>query len=136
MLTHLLGAVLLAFLAGQNWDTILSRVGTAGFSPAFLQKPLGYRPGQQPSGFFPDDWVLETRTFLPNHYQTAPYVSNGYFGQSLPSEGVGYWIERDENGNYAKNCTRVPNLCKAAVRSLMTTCQPGPWTNHEPPLAP
>lgn len=111
MLTHLLGALLLAFLVGQNWDTILSRVGTAGFSPAFLQKPLGYyydRRGQQPSGFESEDWVLETRAFLPNHYQTSPYVSNGYFGQSLPVEGVGYWIERDENGNYAKNCTRSP----------------------------
>ncbi|KUL86777.1 hypothetical protein ZTR_04773 [Talaromyces verruculosus] len=51
------------------------------------------------------EWLLETTAFQPNHFQTAPYVSNGYFGQTLPSEGVGYWIERDENGDYAQNST-------------------------------
>ncbi|KAH8703343.1 putative maltose phosphorylase [Talaromyces proteolyticus] len=50
-----------------------------------------------------EDWLLETHTFLPNHFQTAPHVSNGYFGQTLPSEGVGYWIERAANGEYAQN---------------------------------
>lgn len=49
------------------------------------------------------DWLLETTTFTPNHFQTAPYVANGYFGQTLPSEGVGYWVERDANGEYVPN---------------------------------
>ena len=40
-------------------------------------------------------WTLATESYTPNHYQTAPYVANGYFGQALPSEGVGYWIERN-----------------------------------------
>ena len=49
-------------------------------------------------------WMLCTDAFVPNHYQTAPYVSNGYFGQTLPSEGMGYWIQRGENGSFTNNC--------------------------------
>ncbi|PKX99836.1 glycoside hydrolase family 65 protein [Aspergillus campestris IBT 28561] len=47
--------------------------------------------------------MLCTDSFLPNHYQTAPYVSNGYFGQTLPSEGMGYWVQRGENGSFTNN---------------------------------
>jgi hypothetical protein len=49
-------------------------------------------------------WVLETNEFVPNQYQRTPYVSNGYIGQRLPAEGVGYWIDVDEDGEYVKNC--------------------------------
>ncbi|KAH8588922.1 family 65 glycoside hydrolase [Bisporella sp. PMI_857] len=50
-----------------------------------------------------ETWLLCTDSFVPNRYQTAPHVANGYFGQSLPAEGAGYWIQRAENGTYAKN---------------------------------
>src|SRR5271156_5191581 len=26
-------------------------------------------------------WTLSTHKFIPNHYQAAPYIANGYFGQ-------------------------------------------------------
>jgi hypothetical protein len=50
-----------------------------------------------------ETWLLCTDSFVPNRYQTAPHVANGYFGQSLPAEGAGYWIQQAENGTYAKN---------------------------------
>lgn len=49
------------------------------------------------------DWTVTTKAFLPNHYQGAPYVSNGYFGQALPTEGVGYWVEKKPDGSPALN---------------------------------
>lgn len=51
------------------------------------------------------NWVLETNEFVPNQYQRTSYVSNGYIGQRLPAEGVGYWIDIDEDGEYVNNCT-------------------------------
>ncbi len=55
-------------------------------------------PGQlKPSQEDLDDWVMSTNTFRPNEYQTYPYVANGYFGQSLPAEGSGYWIQKNES---------------------------------------
>lgn len=48
-------------------------------------------------------WTLTTETFTPNRYQCAPYVSNGYFGQTLPAEGAGYWVERKADGSPALN---------------------------------
>lgn len=42
------------------------------------------------------EWVMLTETFQPNHYQANPYVANGYFGQTLPAEGVGYWIQKND----------------------------------------
>lgn len=54
-------------------------------------------------------WVLETNEFVPNQYQRTPYISNGYIGQRLPADGVGYWIDIDRDGEYVKNCkTRLP----------------------------
>ncbi|OIW27858.1 glycoside hydrolase family 65 protein [Coniochaeta ligniaria NRRL 30616] len=51
-----------------------------------------------------DSWTLSTDTFTANHYQSSAYVANGYFGQRLPAEGVGYWIYRDDsNGGYLQN---------------------------------
>lgn len=49
------------------------------------------------------DWVLTTNTFKPNHYQSAPYVSNGYFGQALTAEGTGYWVYKKTDGSPALN---------------------------------
>ncbi|KAK5988351.1 Periplasmic/secreted acid trehalase ATH1 [Cladobotryum mycophilum] len=56
-----------------------------------------------PSGGDGASWVLTTESFTPNRYQSAPYVSNGYFGQTLPAEGTGYWIERLPDGSPALN---------------------------------
>ncbi|KAI5460919.1 Six-hairpin glycosidase-like protein [Mariannaea sp. PMI_226] len=42
-------------------------------------------------------WILTTDSFVPNRYQNSPYVANGYFGQRLPAEGVGYWVYKDES---------------------------------------
>ena len=48
-------------------------------------------------------WTISTNTFCPNHFQTGPYVANGYFGQALPSEAVGYWTEKHPDGSWATN---------------------------------
>jgi hypothetical protein len=53
--------------------------------------------------FDPITWTISTRIFCPNQFSTAPYVANGYFGQALPSESVGYWVERLPNGSPASN---------------------------------
>ena len=53
--------------------------------------------------FDPVTRTISTNTFCPNHFSTAPYIANGYFGQTLPSEGVGYWIERRPDGSHASN---------------------------------
>ncbi|RFU27066.1 hypothetical protein B7463_g9262, partial [Scytalidium lignicola] len=40
-----------------------------------------------------------TRVPYPNHFQAYPYVANGYFGQTLPAEGVGYWIQSNRSAD-------------------------------------
>ncbi|KAL7940181.1 glycoside hydrolase family 65 protein [Trichoderma barbatum] len=51
-----------------------------------------------------DPWTLSTNQFTANHYQSSPYVANGYFGQRLPAEGVGYWVYQDHStGAYQLN---------------------------------
>ncbi|KAH6699031.1 family 65 glycoside hydrolase [Leptodontidium sp. MPI-SDFR-AT-0119] len=57
----------------------------------------------QKGTFDPVSWTVSTDTFCPNHFRTAPYVANGYFGQALPSESVGYWIEKRADGSWASN---------------------------------
>lgn len=57
----------------------------------------------------PVTWTVSTDTFCPNHFRTAPYVANGYFGQTLPSESVGYWIEKRADGSWASNGELIPN---------------------------
>ncbi|RFU81709.1 carbohydrate-binding module family 32 [Trichoderma arundinaceum] len=53
-----------------------------------------------------DPWILSTNQFIANFYQSTPYVANGYFGQRLPAEGVGYWIYQDNStGGYMLNLT-------------------------------
>jgi hypothetical protein len=37
-------------------------------------------------------WTLGSRKYIPNAYQTQPYVANGYHGSRLTAEGVGYWV--------------------------------------------
>lgn len=51
------------------------------------------------------DYTLRINNFTPNQYQAAPYVSNGYLGQALPAEGVGYWVFQNEDGTPALNGT-------------------------------
>lgn len=60
--------------------------------------------------------TLKTTAFMPNHYQTGPYVANGYFGQRLPSEGMGYWIQKNLTGsswplNGGKNYNAIFEEC-------------------------
>ncbi|UKZ52828.1 hypothetical protein TrVGV298_006615 [Trichoderma virens] len=51
-----------------------------------------------------DPWILSTNQFIPNRYQSSPYVANGYFGQRLPAEGIGYWVYQDNStGDYQLN---------------------------------
>lgn len=60
-------------------------------------------------------WLLYTNTFVPNRYQKAPRVANGYFGQTLPAEGVGYCIQRAEDGSYVKNSKCFGELSQALI---------------------
>lgn len=58
-----------------------------------------------PSSADSDPWILSTKQFTANRYQNSPYVANGYFGQRLPAEGVGYWTYQDNStGGYVLNC--------------------------------
>ena len=47
-----------------------------------------------------ESWTLSTSAFLPNHYQVQPYVANGYHGSRLPAEGMGFWIDRNQTGDW------------------------------------
>lgn len=84
-------------------QTLYDRIG--------IYEPQDQIPPQEGAAVFdPVTWTLTTNKFDPNHYQTAPYVSNGYFGQALPSEGVGYWIERNfsaSKGSWELNGTLI-----------------------------
>jgi hypothetical protein len=120
----------IAFVVTTASGALLDRITSAVFCPAqqifgldpvqTLYDRVGiYEPQDQipPEGvklggaiFDPVTWTLTTDKFDPNHYQTAPYVSNGYFGQALPSEGVGYWIERNfsaSEGSWELNGTSI-----------------------------
>lgn len=44
-----------------------------------------------------DSWTLTSTRLVPNSFQHRPYVANGYFGQNLPAEGVGYWVDRNDS---------------------------------------
>ena len=61
---------------------------------------------QAEASYDPPSWTLETDAFIPNHYQSSPYVANGYFGQRLPAEGVGHWVYRNATGSELLNCTQ------------------------------
>lgn len=81
---------------------------------------LGYTEGLKSSSL-PNthdwSWILETNEFVPNKYQRTPYVANGYIGQRLPAEGVGYWIDINEDGEYMNNCGRaLPNIILKRTR--------------------
>lgn len=63
-------------------------------------------------------WILSTSQFIANRYQTSPYVANGYFGQRLPAEGVGHWVNRDNlTGGYQLN----RQCCEIIPTSLIVT---------------
>lgn len=44
-----------------------------------------------------DEWSMQTELFSSNEFQAYPYVSNGYFGQTLPAEGLGYWVQQNRS---------------------------------------
>ena len=65
---------------------------------SFRWRPLWV--GQEHAQSWPyrgDDWLMQSGKFNPNEYQVYPYVANGYFGQTLPAEGVGYWIQQNKS---------------------------------------
>lgn len=102
MLSLTYAAVLItSFFAGQSWESARNGIDHAiQRTQQWLLHDGHHHHGDKQHH---PDWLLETTRFMPNHFQTAPYVANGYFGQTLPSEGVGYWIERDANGEYVQN---------------------------------
>jgi hypothetical protein len=91
-----------SFFAGQHWESARTGIDHAIQNTQQWLLHSGHHHHRNHQQKHPD-WLLETTAFTPNHFQTAPYVANGYFGQTLPSEGVGYWIERDANGEYVHN---------------------------------
>lgn len=83
----------LAFLALSSalpWagDGLLGRQLSAPPPPDFLN----HRQLQNITLYDPASWTLSTSTLIPNHYQTQPYVANGYHGSRIPAEGIGYWV--------------------------------------------
>ncbi|KAL7271364.1 alpha,alpha-trehalase ath1 [Rhizina undulata] len=56
-----------------------------------------YRPTNI-SNWEENGWRLTTSTFIPNAFQTQPYVANGYHGSRIPAEGMGYWKILNETG--------------------------------------
>lgn len=72
---------------------------------AFVLAALAIGVRGSPGSADSDPWILSTKQFIANRYQNSPYVANGYFGQRLPAEGVGYWTYRDNStGGYVLNC--------------------------------
>jgi hypothetical protein len=59
-------------------------------------------------------WTLTSTRFVPNKFQHRPYVANGYFGQNLPAEGVGYWADR----NHSDGCPAI----NGAQKTPLYTC--------------
>ena len=62
-----------------------------------------------------DDWLMQTENFRPNEFQACPYVSNGYFGQTLPAEGVGYWIQQNRSPGKKAWSINSQSLCSGQV---------------------
>lgn len=72
---------------------------------AFVLAALAVGARASPGSEDSDHWILSTMQFIANRYQNSPYVANGYFGQRLPAEGVGYWTYQDNStGSYVLNC--------------------------------
>lgn len=105
MLKYLFGIAVLSFYYGSQ----ILDIGR--YQQSFTDYAIHWnlRNESLKSSSLPDThswkWILETNEFGPNQYQRTPYVSNGYIGQRLPAEGVGYWIDIDEDGEYVNNCT-------------------------------
>ena len=92
----------------------ISRLGEGSWNPASL---LNYLPVSEDGctdlrngALDRATWTISTDTFCPNHFSTAAYVANGYFGQTLPSEAVGYWTEKRPDGSLASNGDFTPRL--------------------------
>lgn len=85
--SYTLGGILIALLASLAVYRL----------PGLFDK-LGQRAGSS-ADIDREAWILTTDTFQPNHYQAAPYVANGYFGQTLPAEGVGFWAFKKDDGS-------------------------------------
>jgi hypothetical protein len=90
--------------AGQLTENSWRLTTISKHSPSIRKRCSNLKNG----AFHLATWTVSTDTFCPNHFSTAPYVSNGYFGQSLPSEAVGYWIEKRPDGSLANNGGLVP----------------------------
>lgn len=84
--------LIVPFIVGHNWRLWPWQQITAHI----LSQPLHDRSCKTIESTYVDgslcSWELTTAEFVPNHDQSSPYVADGYFGQRLLAEGVGYWI--------------------------------------------
>ena len=74
---------------------------------------LGHLRNPQASKVQADNWIMQAAGFSPNQFQTYPYVANGYFGQTLPAEGVGYWIQKNRSTD--TEASSINSLCKFSL---------------------
>lgn len=70
------------------WSVLTGRQLSTPPPPSFSNNHLP----QNITDYDAKNWVLSTTTFIPNHYQTQPYVANGYHGSRVPAEGIGFWV--------------------------------------------
>lgn len=74
--------------------TLLSPTSPPSVFQSFLWRALGRELHKT---LYADEWLMQSRVFNQNKFQAYPYVSNGYFGQTLPAEGVGYWVQQNKS---------------------------------------
>jgi hypothetical protein len=78
--------------------------------PFAFQSSLWQALGRElPRSTYSGEWLMQTTVLSQNEFQAYPYVSNGYFGQTLPAEGVGYWVQ--QNKSTASGGFSVNSLC-------------------------
>jgi len=83
-------------ITGFIYAFIFSRGPLSGFQgPLWQSLQFSLRREEHSSAHAADEWSMQTKIFRPNEFQAYPYVSNGYFGQTLPAEGVGYWVQQN-----------------------------------------
>jgi len=79
-------------LGGGLTDSLVERQFTSP-APDFQDDELPHNI----TDYDPVSWTLSTETLITNHYQTQPYVANGYHGSRVPAEGIGYWVKLPGN---------------------------------------
>ncbi|RPA98401.1 hypothetical protein L873DRAFT_1687777 [Choiromyces venosus 120613-1] len=98
-------AVLLFALAFLGLSSALPRIGD-GLTGSLVERqftspsPPDFDNNEQPhniTDYDPESWTLSTKTLITNHYQTQPYVANGYHGSRIPAEGIGYLVLKNNS---------------------------------------